>query len=55
MQYLICTQSHITLTQSMNTTLFCASTQAMVPKHQVWTAMQLAGRVTIRHHFLAFN
>ena len=34
--------SHKLGTQSVNTTPFCASTQAMVPKHQVWIAMQLA-------------
>ena len=30
--------SHISGTQSVNTTPFCAVTQALVPKHQVWTA-----------------
>ena len=28
--------SHISGTQSVNTTPFCASTQALVPNHQVW-------------------
>ena len=30
--------SHILGTQSVNTTPFCAVTQELVPKHQVWTA-----------------
>ena len=30
--------SHISGTQSVNTTPFCASTQARVPGHQVWIA-----------------
>ena len=29
---------HISGTQSVNTTPFCAGTQALVPEHQVWTA-----------------
>ena len=30
--------SHILGTQSVNMTPFCASTQALVPEHRVWTA-----------------
>ena len=32
------TVSHISGTQSVNTTPFGAGTQALVPKHQMWTA-----------------
>ena len=30
--------SHELGTKSVNTTPFCARTQALVPEHQVWTA-----------------
>ena len=30
--------SHISGTQCVNTTPFCASTQALVPEHQMWKA-----------------
>ena len=32
-------RSHISGTQSVNTTPFCAGTQVLVPEHQVWTAL----------------
>ena len=31
--------SHMSGTQSVNTTPFCSGTQALVPEHQVWTAL----------------
>ena len=36
--------SHISLTQGVNTTPFCAGTQVLAPEHQVWAA----------HYFLEY-
>ena len=39
--------SHKSGTQSVNITPFCASTQALVPDHQVWTAPKTAAHRAI--------
>ena len=51
--------SHISGTQSVNTTPFCASTQALVYDHQVWTAPKTAahramGSTLVEAHTVTF-
>ena len=47
--------SYISGTQGVNTTPFCAGTQALSPGHQVWTAPHIEVLIDFYLRFQNFN